>query len=101
MSNDAAWFFSLFHTKHAVGLIALSHVSEHIKEILENQDKPKHRIEEKQREDMIRIYGDHEVSHTWPKHIRQHRKCWEATGAPKFHFVSEDKQISGQADKNE
>ena len=34
LSADAAWFLSLFHTRHAVGLIALSHVSEHVKEML-------------------------------------------------------------------
>jgi len=54
MQPEIAQFLSFFHTKHAVALIALSHWGEHIKEILEAAERPKHYFVEKAREDMIR-----------------------------------------------
>ena len=50
---------SLFRCKltapqHAVGIIAVSHLAEHYKESLENQEKPRYSLEEKNRSEFIR-----------------------------------------------
>ena len=66
----------LLGTEHAVGFIALSHLSEHFKEYLEEQDKPPHHEVERARQDCIRIFMG-EPQPTWPRHILMYQKMWE------------------------
>ena len=72
---------SVLETKHAVGLIALSHLNEHIKEYLEHKDqkKPPHIVVEKLRADLQRIFAHHdEADPAWPPHLRKKHAEWTA-----------------------
>eukprot|EP00466_Bigelowiella_natans_P006027 jgi/Bigna1/90620/estExt_fgenesh1_pg.C_750013 len=88
MQPEIAQFLSFFHTKHAVALIALSHWGEHIKEILEAAERPKHYFVEKAREDMIRIYGTEEADPIWPKYIQEHHARCTVTIISFVHILS-------------
>ena len=55
--ETAHWILESVGTKHAIGFVALSHLSEHFKEYLEEQDKPLFHIEETKRMEFIRIFS--------------------------------------------
>ena len=63
-------------TEHAVGLIALSHLSEHFKEWLEDQDKPAHHVQERHRLDVLRIFAGGKQPY-WPRHILWYHDWWD------------------------
>ena len=66
----------LVGTEHAVGLIALSHLSEHFKEWLEDQDKPAHHVQERHRLDVLRIFAGGKQPY-WPRHILWYHDWWD------------------------
>lgn len=88
LPHEVGAALELVQTKHAVGLMALAHLAENIKERLEDRDKPAHHLAERQRLDMIRIYGTKEADPTWPRHIRYHHATWAAArgDVPPFPF---------------
>ena len=96
-------FLSAFHTKHAVGIIALSHLSEHYKEHLESQEKPKYRLEEKARSEFIRIYGPSTPSPVWPRYIQRLHSRWTRVRGdlPPFRFVSEEFHLQAERENKE
>ena len=63
-------------TEHAVGFIALSHLSEHFKEWLEDQDKPAHHVQERHRLDVLRIFAGGKQPY-WPRHILWYHDWWD------------------------
>ena len=67
---------SLVGTEHAVGFIALSHLSEHFKEYLESQDHPRYHVEERTRIELLRIFtGTPCVA--WPAHVLYYHEKWD------------------------
>lgn len=66
---------NLLGTQHAVGFIALSHLSEHYKEHLEAADKPRHHIEERKRKDSFQIMSE-ASDPSWPTHIQKYHNIW-------------------------
>ena len=72
------YVLSLVGTEHAVGFIALSHLSEHFKEYLEEQDKPLHHVSERHRLDLLRIFAG-SASPAWPRHIQWYHGKWAAS----------------------
>ena len=71
-----AQFFSLVATKHAVGLIAVSHVSEHVKEMLEEAEKPEFSKKEHLRHEVACIFGEKE-NLSWPPYLKKHHRRWK------------------------
>jgi hypothetical protein len=65
----------LVGTDHAVGFIALSHLSEHWREHLEAQDKPEHYVLERKRRDVFQIHAK-ELDPSWPRHIKAYHRRW-------------------------
>ena len=68
-------FLNLFGTSHAVGFIALSHLSEHTKEWLEEKDKPRYHAKERERLEILRIFAGERKLH-WPRHIQWYHEFW-------------------------
>jgi len=64
-------------TKHAVAFIALSHIAEHYKEHLEDQEKPKHHREEHKRSTIFKILSE-KADPTWAPYIHHHHKSLES-----------------------
>lgn len=63
-------------TQHAVGFIALSHLSEHLKEWLEKSELPLHHASKRTRLEILRIFaGSHK--HHWPRHVQRYNKYWD------------------------
>jgi hypothetical protein len=66
----------LVGTEHAVGFIALSHLSEHMKEYLLESEKPKYHAKERQRKELLRIFAGTNQPH-WPRHIKWYNEYWD------------------------
>ena len=64
-------------TEHAVGFIALSHLSEHFKEYLEEQDLPRFHAQERKRLEIMRIFSQNN-NPTWPRHVQWYHEQWAA-----------------------
>ena len=69
-------FLGLVGTQHAVGFIALSHLSEHLKEHLLESEKPKYHAKERQRKEILRIFAGSNQPH-WPRHIKFYNDYWD------------------------
>jgi hypothetical protein len=69
-------FFSMLGTKHAVGIIALSHLTEHTKEFLEASEKPKFTQKERIREQLSFIFDENERPDI-PRYLRKHHRAWK------------------------
>ena len=75
--GDIDSFISMFGAKHAVGLLAISHLSEHVKEILEDAEKPKYLLEDHMRHELEAILGEDEECEAWPHYLKVHHRRWK------------------------
>ena len=90
-------------TKHAVGLIALSHLAHHYKEYLEDQGKPKYHTAELLRDDLLAILKA-ESCPTMPPHIVKAREYFGGTTTNQRTFddwLSEAEKKAGEKDTDQ
>ena len=93
------WLLSLFGTNHAVGFIALSHLSEHYKEHLENQERPPDHLERHKRHDIMRVFDTSKSADAFPQPISGMNQQWHNVGGVSFPaFLASAKQASGRPD---
>jgi len=69
--------FSFLGSKHAVGFLALSHLSEMYKEKLEAEEQPAYHLEEEIRRDTFRALFAEDCDPTWPEYIKKYHETWD------------------------